>query len=134
MNRSPCAKLTMSMMPKISVRPDATSAKIMPFTRPLTICTKIWSKGIIAASNSEILMDERGVGAQRGRRGMVADHTLFHDVDAIADVQRERHVLLDEQDRDTVAVQHIDDRADLPHHSRHETLGRLVHEHDARLE
>ena len=40
MNRSPCAKLTMSMIPKISVSPEATSARIMPFTRPLTICTR----------------------------------------------------------------------------------------------
>ena len=44
--RSPCAKLTTSMMPKISVSPEATSARIMPLTSPLTVCTRIWSTGM----------------------------------------------------------------------------------------
>ena len=37
MNNSPCAKFTTSMMPKISVRPDATSARIMPVTMPFNV-------------------------------------------------------------------------------------------------
>ena len=34
MNNSPWAKFTTSMMPKISVSPDAISARIMPVTMP----------------------------------------------------------------------------------------------------
>ena len=37
MNNSPCAKFTTSMMPKISVRPEATNAKIMPVTMPFIV-------------------------------------------------------------------------------------------------
>ena len=37
MNNSPCAKFTTSMMPKISVRPEATSARIMPVTMPFMV-------------------------------------------------------------------------------------------------
>ena len=37
MNSSPWAKFTTSMMPKISVRPEATSARIMPVTMPFTV-------------------------------------------------------------------------------------------------
>src|SRR5919108_4168775 len=133
MNRSPCAKFTMSMIPKISVRPEATSARIMPFTRPLTICTRTWSTGIMR-SDSEILVDDAGVGAQRRGRRVVADHALLHDVDAVGDAERERHVLLDEQDRDAVLVQHLNDVADLRDHARHQPLGRLVEQDDARLE
>jgi hypothetical protein len=37
MNSSPCAKFTTSMMPKIRVSPEATSARIMPVTMPFTV-------------------------------------------------------------------------------------------------
>src|SRR5262249_37263035 len=121
MKRSPCAKLTMSMIPKMSVRPDATSARIMPLTRPLTICTKIWSNGIIA-SDSQVLVDDAVVGTQlRGRR-VVSHHALLHDVDAVRDLERERDVLLDEQDRHALLVEDLDDLADLGHHARHQAL------------
>ena len=46
MNSSPWAKLTTSMMPKISVRPEATSARIMPVTRPFTVWIRMRSQGI----------------------------------------------------------------------------------------
>ena len=45
MNSSPWAKLTTSMMPKIKVSPEATSARIMPVTMPLTVWIRIWSNG-----------------------------------------------------------------------------------------
>jgi hypothetical protein len=47
--RSPWAKFTTSMMPKIRVSPDATSARIMPLTRPLTVWMRIWSSGTATA-------------------------------------------------------------------------------------
>ncbi len=37
MNSSPWAKFTTSMMPKISVRPEAISARIMPVTMPFSV-------------------------------------------------------------------------------------------------
>ena len=46
MNSSPWAKLTTSMMPKISVRPEATSARIMPETRPFTVWMTMMSQGM----------------------------------------------------------------------------------------
>ena len=45
MNSSPWAKLTTSMMPKISVRPEATSARIMPVTMPLTVWMRMMIPG-----------------------------------------------------------------------------------------
>ena len=45
MNSSPWAKFTTSMMPKIRVRPEATSARIMPATMPLTVWTRMISQG-----------------------------------------------------------------------------------------
>jgi hypothetical protein len=46
MNSSPWAKLTTSMMPKISVSPEATKAKIMPVTTPLTVWMMMMSQGM----------------------------------------------------------------------------------------
>ena len=47
MNSSPWAKFTTSMMPKISVRPEATSARIMPVTMPFTVWISSRSNGIV---------------------------------------------------------------------------------------
>src|SRR5215472_6583212 len=46
MNSSPWAKLTTSMMPKIRVRPEATSARIIPVTTPLMVWIRTWSSGM----------------------------------------------------------------------------------------
>ena len=51
MNSSPWAKLTTSMMPKMSVRPEATSARIMPVTMPLTVWMTMMSQGMSSAEN-----------------------------------------------------------------------------------
>ena len=45
MNSSPWAKFTTSMMPKISVRPEATSARIMPVTMPFSVWIRNRSNG-----------------------------------------------------------------------------------------
>src|SRR5258705_13368164 len=104
MNNSPWAKLTTSMMPKISVRPEATSARIMPVTRPLTVWMRMISQGMLAnrsiPSDSQVLMDDRIVHGQLRGRGVVAHRALLHEVDALAGLQRQRHVLLDQQDGD----------------------------------
>ena len=46
MNSSPWAKFTTSMMPKISVSPEAISARIMPATMPFTVWMTMRSKGM----------------------------------------------------------------------------------------
>jgi hypothetical protein len=55
-------------------------------------------------------------------------------VDALADRQRQRHVLLDQENGGAFAVQRIDDGVDLRHHARHQPFGRLVEQDDLRLE
>ena len=49
MNNSPCAKFTTSMMPKISVSPEATSARIMPVTMPFTV----WIRQLVERNGLE---------------------------------------------------------------------------------
>ena len=46
MNSSPWAKFTTSMMPKISVSPEAISARIMPVTMPFTVWMMMRSMGM----------------------------------------------------------------------------------------
>src|SRR5688572_2907260 len=127
--RSPCAKLTTSMMPKISVSPEATSARIKPLTRPFTV----WIR-IVSTSDPQVLVDDRVIGPEIGGRRVVTDDALLHDVDAVRRIERERDVLLDEQDRDPGPVQDVDDLADLPDHAWHQPFGRLVEQDDLRLE
>src|SRR5215475_2401368 len=133
MNSSPWAKFTTSMMPKMRVSPEATRARIMPLTIPFTIWTRIWSKGI-TGSHSQVLVDDAEVPPELGRGGVVADDALFHDVDAVGCLQRERDVLLDEQDGHAFLVQHVNDLANLGDHARHEPFGGLVEQDDARLQ
>src|SRR5258707_7071823 len=109
---SPCAKLTTSMMPKIRVNPDATSARIMPVTTPLMVWIRIWSNGM-SISHSEILVDHRIVDMQLRRHGVVAHLALFDEIDAPAGLEGERHVLLDQQHRHAFGAQRADDLEDL---------------------
>src|SRR6267142_5456024 len=111
MKRSPCAKLTMSMIPKIRVSPEATSARIMPFTSPLTICTRICSYGMIA-SDSQVLVDGGVVGPELDGGRVMTDDALLHDVDAVGHVESQGNVLLDQQDGHAVPVEDVDDLAD----------------------
>src|SRR4029077_19191987 len=118
MNSSPCAKFTTSMMPKISVSPEATSARIMPTTMPLIVWIRICS----SKSDSQIFVDDLVVRVQfRGRRVM-AHGAFLHEIHALARLERERHVLLDQQHRDALAAEHVDDVPDLRHHARHQSF------------
>src|SRR5256886_17169185 len=129
MSKSPWAKLTMSMIPKMSVRPEATIASTMPLTRPWSVWMMICSM-----SDPEVLVDDARVGAQVGRRRVVPHGALLHDVDAPRRVERQRDVLLDEQDGYPVPVEHVHDLLDLGDHPGHEPLGGLVEQDDLRLE
>src|SRR5919197_310413 len=107
MNSPPWAKFTTSMMPKISVRPEAISARIMPVTMPFSVWMTNSSSGksprnarTDAILDPEILLDDLVADLELGRGGMVADRPFFHDVDALTCLERHRHVLLDQEDRD----------------------------------
>src|ERR1700724_2824080 len=111
MNNSPWAKLTTSMMPKISVNPEATSARIMPLTMPFSVwITKCANP--IPMSHAEILVDDGVADAQLRGRGVVADDTLLDDVDPLAGEEGQRDILLDQQHRHGIAAQHLDDLPD----------------------
>src|SRR5580704_8466670 len=106
MNSSPCAKLTTSMMPKISVSPEAISARIMPVTIPFTVWMSSRSSGKLrkksrtaAILHPQILVDDGVVRLERGGGRLVPDRALLHEIDALARRERQRHVLLDQQDR-----------------------------------
>src|SRR5580658_1804450 len=141
MNNSPCAKLTTSMMPKMSVSPEAISARIMPVTMPFTVWMSSRSSGklrkkstTVIILHTQILVDDRVVRLERGGGRLVPDRALLHEIDALARREGERHVLLDQQDRDALPVQRVDDLSDLRHHARHQAFGRLVEQDDPRLE
>src|ERR1700731_2621257 len=130
MNNSPWAKFTTSMMPKINVSPEATSARIMPTTMPLIVWIRICS----SKSDTQIFVDDLVVRLQfRGRRVM-ADGPFLHEINALARLERERHVLLDQQHRDALAAEHVDDVPNLRYHARHQPFGWFVEQDDFRLE
>src|SRR5690348_3950502 len=105
------------MMPKISVNPEATSARIMPLTMPLSVwITKCANETM---SDAEILVDDSIVDAQLRSRGVVANDALLDDVDPLARAKGQRYILFDEQHRHLLAAQHLDDLPDLRHHARH---------------
>src|SRR6516165_10446899 len=98
MNSSPWAKLTTSMMPKIRVSPEATSARIMPVTTPLIVWISSWSKGMCML-DAQVLMDHSIVDLQRGSRRVMPDEAFFEYVDPLGRRQCQRHVLLDKKHR-----------------------------------
>src|SRR5438132_8154697 len=132
MNRSPWAKLTTSMIPKMSVSPEATRARIIPVTMPLMAWTRSCSRG--SRRDAEVLVNDRLVRPELAGGTAVPDLALLHDVHARADLQGERHVLLDEENRQTVPAQHVDDLPDLGDHAWHQALRRLVEQDDLGLE
>src|SRR6266849_7618037 len=129
MSRSPWAKLTMSMIPKMSVRPEATIASTIPLTRPWSVWMMIWS-----ISDPQVFVNDALIGAQLGGRRVVPHRPLLHDVDPAGGVERQRDVLLDEENGHPVPVQRVHDLLDLRDHARHEPLRRLVEQDDLRLE
>src|SRR2546423_5544005 len=141
MNSSPWAKLTTSMMPKMSVNPEAISARIVPVTMPFNVwMSSSWygnawrNPSTVLMLHSQILLDERVVDFERGCRAMMPNRAFLHNVDAVAGLERQRHVLLHEQYRDTLAVQHVDDLPDLRDHARHQPFRGLVQQDDLGLE
>src|SRR4051812_36137599 len=141
MNSSPWAKFTTSMMPKINVRPEAISARIMRVTMPFkvwmmnsSIGKSVKNERIAAILHPEKLLDDGVADLEVGRSGVMTDRALFHDVDALGGLKRQRHVLLDQEDGDTFVMQRIDDLMNLRDHARHQPFGRLVEQDNLRLQ
>src|SRR5260370_9744105 len=111
-------------MPKMNVRPDATSGRIIPVTTPLIVWIRIWSSGI-SISYSEIFVDHRIVDVQLRRHGVMAYLALFDEIDPPAGFERQRHVLLDHQHRNAFLAQCADDPEHLRRHARPQPFGRL---------
>src|SRR6516162_6212149 len=61
----------------------------------------------------QILMDHRVVDLERGGWCVMPDDTFFQNVNPLRRIERQRHVLLDEQHSDMLAMQYIDDFPDL---------------------
>src|SRR5437764_490142 len=116
MKSSPWAKLTTSMMPKISVRPDATSARIMPVTTPLIVWIRICSTGM-PTLYTQILMNHGVVDAQLGRQCVVSDDAFLDEIDPLARLQCQRDILFHQQHGDILAAKHVDDLPDFGHHT-----------------
>src|ERR1700739_2007969 len=129
MTNAPCAKFTTSMMPKINVSPEATSARIMPTTMPLIVWIRICSSKL----DSQIPVDDIVLRMELRSRRVMAHLPFLHEVDALARLEGERDVLLDHQHGDALAAKQVDDVPYLRHHARHQPLGRLVEQDDLRL-
>src|SRR6266851_320170 len=133
MKSSPWAKLTTSMMPKISVSPEAMSARIMPVMIPLTVWMISCSRRI-SMLDAQVAVDDCVVRGELGRRGMVTDGSLFEEIDALTSGKCQGDVLLDQQNGHPITVEHVDDRVDLRYHARHQPFRRLVEQDDLGLE
>src|SRR5215467_11510594 len=83
-------------------------------------------------SNAEVLVQLRHVRIEL-RVGDHVDHTpMVDDVVAVRDRRREPEILLDQQDREALALQLRDRAADLLDDHRRETFGRLVEQQQPR--
>src|SRR5712692_2328155 len=121
---------------------------IMPGLRPSTRPTRSLGVAVRGKSGSIQLtasLDGRSSGdpqeaaldvlvrVEVRRRAMVHDLSLAHHVDAVGDAQRERHVLLDEQDAQALALETDEHAPDLADDNRGQALGGLGEQKEARV-
>src|SRR5947209_4861310 len=76
--------------------------------------------------DAEISMHDLGLRFEILRSAAIHNSALFHQEDARAQLERGRHVLLDQQDRDARLVDTMNLAPDLRDQPRHYALGRLV--------
>src|SRR4029453_5105947 len=91
---------------------------LRPSTRPTSdvggaVRGKSGSIQVMGARDAEEAPLDVLVHVELRRRPMVHDLPLAHDVHAVRDAQRERHVLLDEQDAEPLALEADECAADL---------------------
>src|SRR2546430_13484030 len=100
-----------------------------PVASPETTC---WRK-ISIGSVSEIRASDGVVPAELGGRARHDDAAGLEEVGMVGEVERHRHVLLDEQDADALlAVDRTDDAEDLADDERREPERGLVQEQEPR--
>src|SRR5487761_655426 len=82
----------------------------------------------LAELNAQVASLRLAVGRELGRRAMMDDAPLAHDVDAVGVAEHEGELLLDQEDRGAGLLERRDEPAQLAHHERRQPLGRLVHQ------
>src|SRR5712671_958004 len=125
------------MTPKINAKPSASSPYEEPTIRPSSV---IWMKGImsepirsagratrakIGALDDFVLRQFTGISGERHA-------TLFHEIEMVRDLERQMGVLLDQENRHTLAVQFFDDAEDFLDDDRSQAERRLIHQQKPR--
>src|SRR6266702_5917669 len=90
--------------------------------------------GVVAAkeSHAQIVVKLVEIGFELGIGEPVDDATIFHHVVVIRNRRSEAKILLDQEDGETLLLEHADGLADLLDDDRGKTLGRLVEEEEPR--
>src|SRR6266550_7752249 len=82
---------------------------------------------------AEVSFLDLGISPEGGTGAAEEDAPGLDDVGAVRDLERAQRVLLDQQDRDAVVVDLLDDVEDTVHHLRCKAKGWLVEEKELRL-
>src|SRR5688572_2685024 len=128
----------MSFITPILITPSETCACTPPAASARATAALILRKANIdfsfqvENSDTEILVHPAHAGFERGTGQHLYDAAVLDDVMAVGDRLREAEILLDQQDREALALQARDGAADLLHDHRREALGRLVEQQQAR--
>src|SRR5262245_7125348 len=90
--------------------------------------------GVVAAkeSHAQIVVKLVEIGFELGIGEPVDDATIFHHVVAIRNRRSEAKILLNQEDGETLLLEHADGLADLLDDDRGKAFGRLVEEEEAR--
>src|SRR4030095_1390831 len=101
-----------------------------PVNGPCCFCTPA---GVLVAkeSHAQIVGKFVEIGFELGIGEPVDDAAIFHHVVAIRNRRSEAKILLDQEDGETLLLEHSDGLADLLDDDRGKTLGRLVEEEEA---
>src|SRR3954451_14049529 len=129
MNSSPCAKLTMPRMPKISASPTPISTYIAPRTRPWKTSSErmAGSRRRLRSMRSEPLLHDVVEPLAEGLdRPLVAVLAQVKHIHPVRDADRLPDVLVDDQDGVAVLLEAGDLRVDLVDQLRHQADRGLV--------
>src|SRR5581483_2771529 len=89
--------------------------------------------GYTKSSDFQPLLAHGVIGAQILRRAFKHDMAVAHDVETMRNIQRDRQLLLDEQNRYAARRNALEQAAHQLHHLRRQALGRLVHHDQFRI-
>src|SRR5438270_1245701 len=82
---------------------------------------------------AEVSLLDLGISPKRGARSAEQDAAGFDDVGAVRDLERAQRVLLDQQNRDAIVMDLLDDVEDGVHHLRRQAQRWLIEEQELRL-